>query len=195
MAAHALSRVTLRKGAHEDSIWSLCWANLGGESMLLTGGVDETVKSWRVDAGGEGLSAVQEYTGEAVSVLGVVSVVASDTGLAATSSLDSTIRVWDLASNTQKAALESPPAEAWTLAFAPGQAGARHLACAGGATAAVALFNLEAEPGSEREATFALPAEARAAPPCGAVCAVHRAASAPLAALRMPLGLSLFDVA
>lgn len=163
MSVHAVSRLSLRKGAHEDSIWSLCWVNVGGEPQLLTGGVDETVKSWRVDPTGEGLAAVEEYTGEAVSVLGVVSVVASDTGLAATCSLDSTIRVWDLATNTHIKALESAPAEAWTLAFAPGDAGARLLACAGGATASVALFNIQAQPGSEREATFALPVEVRGA--------------------------------
>jgi WD40 repeat protein len=155
----SLARLSSRKAAHDDSIWSLAWVTLPGESepTLLTGGIGETptVKSWRVE--GEALRAEQEFTGEAVSVLGVVSVVASDTGLAATCSLDSTVRVWDLASNTHKAALESPPGEAWSLAFAPGDAGARHLACAGGAAASVTLFNLEAEAGAEREAIYALP--------------------------------------
>jgi len=160
----SLNRLSRQANAHEDSIWALAWLTLPGESepTLLTGGIGETpsVKSWRVEAG-EGLRSVEEYTGEAVSVLGIVSVAASDAGLAATCSLDSTVRVWDLASNTHKAALESPPGEAWSLAFAPGAAGARHLACAGGAAASVTLFNLEAEAGAEREAVFSLPPEAR----------------------------------
>jgi WD40 repeat protein len=163
MAAPALSRLCVKKDAHEDSVWSLAWSSLPGAAQpaLLTGGLDESVKSWRVDEAGEGLSAVEEYTGEAVSVLGVVSVAASDTGLAATCSLDSTVRVWDLASNTHKAALELPPGEAWCLAFAPGDAGARRLAVAGGLTASVALFDLEADAASAREAVFSLPSEVR----------------------------------
>ena len=156
----ALSRVAVQKGAHADGVWSLAWSAppSGGEPLLLSGSVDETVKAWRVDAdGGVGLAAVEEYTGH---VLGVVSVAASATGLAATSSLDSVIRVWDLATGQARAIFETPPAETWGLCFPPGESGGRHVASAGGAAAGVALWNLETK---ERDATFALPPLVRAA--------------------------------
>jgi WD40 repeat protein len=163
-----LSRLAVHKGAHEDGVWSLAWRTPpgGGAPLLLTGSVDETVKSWRVD--GDGLAAVEEYTGH---VLGVVSVAASASGLAAAASLDSVIRVWDLASGETQAIFETPPAEAWGLCFPPGDAGARHLASAGGVSAGVALWNLQSK---ERDATFALPAPVRA--PRGARIALPCAA-------------------
>ena len=153
-----LSRLAVKKDAHEDGVWSLAWTPpaAGGESTLLSGSVDETVKAWRVDGdSADGLAAVEEYTGH---ILGVVSVAASASGLAATSSLDSVIRVWDLASGQARAIFETPPAETWQLAFPPGEAGARHLASAGGASASVVLWNLETK---AKDATFALPPPVR----------------------------------
>jgi WD repeat-containing protein 61 len=161
----AASRVAVHKGAHEEGVWSLAWAAPagGGEPQLLSGSADETVKAWRVDADA-GLAAVEEYTGHC---LGVVSVAASATGLAATSSLDSVVRVWDLATGAVQAIFEAPPAETWGLAFPPGDAGARQLASAGGAAASVALWNLESK---QRDATFALPPLVRCVQR-GCVCA------------------------
>ena len=162
-----LSRLAVHANAHEDGVWSLAWAapqGAGGAggvaATLLSGSVDETVKAWRVDSGegGDALAAVEEYTGH---VLGVVSVAASASGLAATSSLDSVIRVWDLASGQAQAIFETPPAETWGLAFPPGAGGAKHLASAGGASAGVALWNLETK---AKDATFALPPPVRAPP-------------------------------
>lgn len=154
-----LSRLAVKKDAHEDGVWSLAWTPPGasGESTLLSGSVDETVKAWRVDGdSADGLAAVEEYTGH---VLGVVCVAANASGLAATSSLDSVIRVWDLASGQARAIFETPPAETWGLTFPPGDAGARHLASAGGASASVVLWNLDSK---AKDATFALPPPVRA---------------------------------
>lgn len=153
-----LSRLAVKKDAHEDGVWSLAWTppSASGDSTLLSGSVDETVKAWRVDGdSADGLAAVEEYTGH---ILGVVSVAASSSGLAATSSLDSVIRVWDLASGQARAIFETPPAETWHLAFPPGDAGARHLANAGGASAGVVLWNLDTK---AKDATFAMPPQVR----------------------------------
>jgi WD repeat-containing protein 61 len=159
----SLGRVCALKAAHSDSVWSVCWANVAGEVHLLSGSCDETVKLWRLDKSGDGpdggaltgLSPSKEFTGEAVSVLGVISVAASDTGLAATSSLDSTVRVLDLADNTPKAVMQLPPGEVWALHFKPGADGARYLAVAGGCAAGAVVLDLEAQ---ERCATYGLPA-------------------------------------
>lgn len=165
MSARQLSRACLLKAAHSDSIWSVAWVILDGQPHVLSGSSDETVKAWSVDAaggekeapgGGLTLRLRSEFTGEAVSVLGVVSLAASSTGLAATSSLDSTVRVLDLVSNTPKAVLQLPPGEVWALDFAPGADGNRFLAAAGGVTAAATVLDLEAQ---ERAATYRLPQE------------------------------------
>ena len=155
-----LSRLAVKKDAHEDGVWSLAWTpSSSGESTLLSGSVDETVKTWRVDGdSADGLAAVEEYTGH---TLGVVSVAAASTGLAATSSLDSVIRVWELASGQTRVVFETAPAETWHLAFPPGDAGARHLASAGGASASVVLWNLESK---AKDTTFALPPPVRRSP-------------------------------
>ena len=51
---------------------------------------------------------------------GVVSVAADPAGqLAASSSLDSLVRVFDIESNATRATLECQPAESWALAFDP----------------------------------------------------------------------------
>lgn len=49
--------------AHEDGAWSVAWTTASdGSELLLTGSVDETVKSWRAsDAGG--LELVHSYAG------------------------------------------------------------------------------------------------------------------------------------
>lgn len=178
-----LSRLAVKKDAHEDGVWSLAWTppSASGDSTLLSGSVDETVKAWRVDGdSADGLAAVEEYTGH---ILGVVSVAASSSGLAATSSLDSVIRVWDLASGQARAIFETPPAETWHLAFPPGDAGARHLANAGGASAGVVLWNLDTK---AKDATFAMPPQVRrSVRSCSAFSIAIRVASSDASLLRL----------
>ena len=65
------------------------------------------------------LEAKHTYTGH---TLGVVSVVVGGGGRhAASSALDSVIRVWSLADNSELAIIETEPSETWALAFAPGE--------------------------------------------------------------------------
>lgn len=73
--------------------------------------------------------------------LGVVSVAVDPSGtLAASSSLDSIVRVFEVSTNEQKAALESPPAETWGVAFSPS---GKQLAVAGGGSGTVKLWSME----------------------------------------------------
>ena len=55
-----LSPLAHQANAHEDSVWSVAWT-AGNDNLLLTGSVDECVKSWR--ASGDGLEMVHSYTG------------------------------------------------------------------------------------------------------------------------------------
>ncbi|XP_023531038.1 WD repeat-containing protein VIP3-like isoform X2 [Cucurbita pepo subsp. pepo] len=87
-------------------------------SFLLTGSLDETVKLWKSDE----LDLDRTNTGHC---LGVVSVVARPSGyVAASASLDSFVRVFEVGSNSTIATLEAPPSEVWQMRFNPEYHGA-----------------------------------------------------------------------
>lgn len=130
---------TLHKDvAHEEAVWSACW--VPGTESLLTGSVDETVKLW--DDTSEGLKFNHLYQGH---TLGVVSVATNVTGeFAASSSLDSFVRVWSMADHNPTAIIEAATTEAWSVAFNP-LPGDLVLAVAGGTRAAVVLWSMSAD--------------------------------------------------
>lgn len=104
------------ENAHDESIWAAAWvpATEARPALLLTGSLDETVRLWRPD---ELTPVAPPSKGHA---LGVVSVAAHPSGaVAASSSLDSFIRVFDIDSNASIATLEAPPSEVWSMQFDP----------------------------------------------------------------------------
>ena len=103
------------ENAHEDSVWAATWvpATEDRPSLLLTGSLDETVKLRRADE----LDLVRTNTGHS---LGVAAVAAHPSGIiAASSSLDSFVRVFDVDTNATIAVLEAPPSEVWGMQFEP----------------------------------------------------------------------------
>ena len=92
-----LTRTLTVDDAHEDAAWCVAWVP-GGRS-LVTGSVDESVKVWDVSAAAAAPGAsppepTHTYTGH---TLGAVSVAVDAGGAhAASSSLDSFVRVWSL---------------------------------------------------------------------------------------------------
>ncbi|KAG8367190.1 hypothetical protein BUALT_Bualt16G0046900 [Buddleja alternifolia] len=122
------------QNAHEDSVWTAAWvpATEYSAAQLLTGSLDETVRLWNP----EGPEKLQTNTGHC---LGVVSVAAHPSGrIAASASIDSFIRVFDVATNNTIATLEAPPSEVWQLQFNPQ---GTTLAAAGGGSASVKLWD------------------------------------------------------
>eukprot|EP01025_Chloroclados_australasicus_P041858 TRINITY_DN44654_c0_g2_i1.p1 TRINITY_DN44654_c0_g2~~TRINITY_DN44654_c0_g2_i1.p1 ORF type:complete len:126 (+),score=7.27 TRINITY_DN44654_c0_g2_i1:135-512(+) len=100
--------------AHDEGVWSCCW--IPNSSSFLTGAVDETVKRWTSTEKDIELDKV--YCDQAGYTLGVVSVAADPTGQwAASSALDSYVRVWSLQDHQEKALLESMPTEVWSVCF------------------------------------------------------------------------------
>ncbi|XP_074614053.1 superkiller complex protein 8-like isoform X4 [Acropora palmata] len=103
--------------AHEDSIWTVAWgtSDKDGTENIVTGAVDDMVKCWRWTE--DKLHLRFNFEGHQ---LGVVSVDVNLTGtLAASSSLDSHIRIWDLESGKQLKAIDCGPVDTWTVAFSP----------------------------------------------------------------------------
>ncbi|XP_010248135.2 PREDICTED: WD repeat-containing protein VIP3-like [Nelumbo nucifera] len=103
------------ENAHEESVWAVTWvpATDARPALLLTGSLDETVKLWRPD------ELVLEGTNTG-HCLGVVSVAAHPSGvIAASASLDSFVRVFDVDTNATIATLEAPPSEVWQMKFDP----------------------------------------------------------------------------
>ncbi|CAM8979084.1 unnamed protein product [Rhodiola kirilowii] len=120
--------------AHDESVWTVAWvpATDSRSALVLTGSLDETVKLWRPDE----LDSVGTNTGHC---LGVVSVAAHPSGsLAASASLDSFVRVFDVDTNATVATLEAPPSEVWQMQFNPK---GTILAVAGGGSASVKLWD------------------------------------------------------
>lgn len=103
------------QNAHEDSLWTAAWVRSDGDkpALLLTGGLDETVRLWDPTK----LTCLHTNTGHC---LGVVSVTAHpNRRIAASASLDSFIRVFEVDTNNTIATLEAPPSEVWQLQFSP----------------------------------------------------------------------------
>ncbi|XP_012285916.1 WD repeat-containing protein 61 [Orussus abietinus] len=123
------------ENAHEDSIWTCAWGvtKKGGTQMdtedsrdsvrskeeemeyLVTGSVDDTVKVWEQQKGT--LKFRHKLTGHS---LGVVSVaVSSDGTKCASSSLDSSLRLWNIESGEKISSIDVGPIDIWTVVFSP----------------------------------------------------------------------------
>ena len=136
------------KEAHEEGAWSCCWVP-GGARAFITGAVDETVKLWGITD--DGITPQKTFAGQAGHTLGVISVAVDPSGeWAASSALDSFVRVWSLQDQaSEKALLESKPTEVWSIAFSPLK-GKCIVAGAGGSTGKVKLWDVTSiAPGSK----------------------------------------------
>lgn len=132
------SREGAQAAAHDEGIWSVAW--VPGTSQLLTGAVDETIKIW--DCASKKPAFVHTLSGFS---LGVVSLCVDPTGTyGAASSLDSNIRVWNMAGYETKNIIETTPTELWRIAFGSTTAEGMVIAAAGGSRHQVVVYNTSA---------------------------------------------------
>lgn len=140
---------------HQDSVWTCTWS--AKDNLLVTGSVDESVNVYR-----EGDHQVKRHHNYSGHTLGVISVAVDPSGeFAASSALDSFIRVWNLESHATKAIIETPPSETWQICFNP-TANDLQIAAAGGSSNSVFVYNCdETAPEQDRQkpvTTLSLPA-------------------------------------
>ena len=110
-AMQYVSRVR-KEDAHDDGIWSVAWSANG---QIVTGSCDEVVQTYMVH--GQQIEKKHELRGHH---LGVTSVsVSAEGNLAASSALDSHIRLWDLEKGEEVRTIDAGPVEAWTVAVSP----------------------------------------------------------------------------
>ena len=101
--------------AAEEGIWAVAWSQTG---HILAGGCDETLRSFKI-SGNEKVDIVRQLD-MCGHHLGVTSVaVCPEAALAASSALDSRIRLWNLESGKEALSFDAGPLEAWTVALAP----------------------------------------------------------------------------
>ena len=100
--------------AADDGLWSVAWSHTGA---IVAASCDETVRSFVLVGEGEKLALVRQHNLRGHE-LGVTSVTTSaEGGLAASSALDSHIRVWSLEHGTEALTIDAGPVEAWTVCF------------------------------------------------------------------------------
>nr|AFJ24811.1 WD repeat containing protein-61 [Schmidtea mediterranea] len=104
--------------AHEENIWSCAYgqSDKDGSEYILTGSLDNNVKVWKWNV--DRLEYIRTCEGHR---LGVLSVDINKSGtLAASSSLDAQIIIWDLESGQQMRSFDGAAnLDAWTLMFSP----------------------------------------------------------------------------
>ncbi|XP_015606734.1 WD repeat-containing protein 61 [Cephus cinctus] len=131
------SLVHKTENAHEDSIWTCAWGCLKEQKnsepnnedsrdsihsgqresleYIVTGSVDDSVKVW--EQKDSNLKLKYKPSGHS---LGVVSVaINSDGSKCASSSLDSSLRLWNLATGEKISNIEVGPVDIWTVVFSP----------------------------------------------------------------------------
>ncbi|CAL5220193.1 g2165 [Coccomyxa viridis] len=137
MGASRLNLLHKHEDAHDDALWCTTW--VPNNSQCITGSVDECVKVWTVQDEAPAVENSHTYTSH---TLGVVSVTVDPTGtFAASSALDSFIRVWNLQDSSTKAVIETPPSETWQIKFQP-QSDSLIIAAAGGSSSKVVLWDV-----------------------------------------------------
>lgn len=105
--------------AHDDAIWSVCWASQIG---LITGSLDTKAKVWNLQNQGGECKLSEERVFDGFS-LGVVSVdVAPQSSVVAIAAMDNKIRLFDLAKpidSCELKTLDAGPVESWKVKFSP----------------------------------------------------------------------------
>lgn len=135
----AYSVLKQHEKAHEDAIWSVCWAS---QNQLLTGSLDTTAILWKLhnQSGETRLTVDTVHEG---FCLGVVSIdMAPKSSIAAVAAMDCKIRLLDLdkpVESREIMKIDASPVESWKVKFSPS---GKHIAT-GGLSGKINMYSLE----------------------------------------------------
>ncbi|CAH8474561.1 unnamed protein product [Schistosoma guineensis] len=107
----------IQKQAHKEGIWCCTWGENRNRNKqyIITGSLDNGLIAWEWI--NSQLKCLYQFEGHR---LGVISVDINSTGtLAASSSLDSQILLWNLETGKLTKTYDGDPADTWTVAFSP----------------------------------------------------------------------------
>eukprot|EP00039_Didymoeca_costata_P001378 m.51939 g.51939 ORF g.51939 m.51939 type:complete len:308 (-) comp10765_c0_seq3:744-1667(-) len=122
--------------AHDDSVWSVAWCKNENRDYIITGSVDDSVKSWQIVTD----DCVQRHKLEGHK-LGVTSVDVDTEGrVAASCSLDNKIKLWDLEKGTMIKSLNAGPVNAYKCKLHPKDP---NLVATGSHQGEVLVYNIE----------------------------------------------------
>jgi len=132
--------------AHDDGIWTVVWAKNDVHNYIITGSLDDTVKSWYWN--GTTLECQHKLLGHK---LGVISVDIDASGLRAVfSSLDSQIKVWDLEKGQLIKSIDPGAANTWTVTISKDAS----FAAAGSNTGEIHIFRIKDTEGDNSGGTL-----------------------------------------
>jgi len=109
-------QLSKKQDAHQDAVWALCFVD---NDRFASGSVDGTVKVWRIDtASGEDavIAKAPELVFSTQFPLGVISIARLHGAKSlAVASMDSTIRILDVATGALVDTIKAGPLDCWTV--------------------------------------------------------------------------------
>ncbi|XP_047996212.1 WD repeat-containing protein 61-like [Leguminivora glycinivorella] len=122
-ASTAYSILLKKENAHEDPIYCCAWAKTATsgdpkaptKDFIATGGLDGLVKVWLFE--NNRLELVHSLAGHSMAVVSVA--VSFDGHTLASTSLDSTLIIWDLLSGHKVHEVQNSGTDIWKVAFSP----------------------------------------------------------------------------
>ncbi|KAJ3407079.1 WD repeat-containing protein 61 [Chytridiales sp. JEL 0842] len=106
--------------AHSDGIWALSTTKAPRTpGKLLTASVDETLKLWSLDGSNNVLSSLGNLEPSPNLSIISVDINPANSSQALSTSLDSTISIYDLSTLSLTKKIEAGPMQAWSTCFSP----------------------------------------------------------------------------
>ncbi|CAH0718194.1 unnamed protein product, partial [Brenthis ino] len=122
-AAAVYSILNKKENAHNDPIYCCAWATIktknnervSQQDYLVTGGLDNLVKVWHLD--NNRLELLHTLEGHCMAIVSIA--VSPDGYSIASSSLDSTLIIWELTSGNKVHEIKTGTTDVWKVAFSP----------------------------------------------------------------------------
>ncbi|XP_034833406.1 superkiller complex protein 8-like isoform X2 [Maniola hyperantus] len=121
-AAAVYSLLIKKENAHEDPIYCCVWTRIANkedpkksQEYIVTGGLDNLVKVWSLE--NNRLELLHTLEGHCMAVVSIA--VSPDGYTIASSSLDSTLIIWELTTGIKVHEIETANTNVWQVAFSP----------------------------------------------------------------------------